>query len=99
MCLQQVFGEKNQVKPPFLLQSLLNGNIVNRRVADGPLINYGAKVTCVERGKTAIKMLQLPPQFDACFMDLQMPEMEPSTVYMLFKLKFMSLRSYKCLTF
>ncbi|KAF5207273.1 Histidine kinase [Thalictrum thalictroides] len=85
MCFQQVFGEKTQrkVKPPFL-QSLLNGkhilvvddNSVNRRVAEGALLKYGAKVTCVESGKAAIKMLQPPHKFDACFMDLQMPEMD-----------------------
>ena len=30
---------------------------------------------CAESGKAAIAMLQLPHKFDACFMDVQMPEM------------------------
>ena len=49
---------------------------VNRRVAKGVLQKYGAKVTAVESGRAALKMLELPHNFDACFMDLQMPEMD-----------------------
>ncbi|XP_043689632.1 histidine kinase 2 [Telopea speciosissima] len=66
------------------LRSLLSGkqilvvddNVVNRRVATGALKKYGATVTCVESGKDAVGMLQPPHKFDACFMDLQMPEMD-----------------------
>lgn len=66
------------------LKSLLSGrkilvvddNKVNRRVAAGALSKYGAEVTCVESGKAAVKMLQPPHVFGACFMDLQMPEMD-----------------------
>jgi arabidopsis histidine kinase 2/3/4 (cytokinin receptor) len=32
-------------------------------------------VECAEIGKAVIAMLQLPHKFDACFMDVQMPEM------------------------
>ncbi|KAI3915457.1 hypothetical protein MKW92_023539 [Papaver armeniacum] len=66
------------------LKSLLSGrkilvvddNKVNCRVAAGALSKYGAEVTCVESGKDAVKMLQPPHAFGACFMDLQMPEMD-----------------------
>ncbi|KAL5189167.1 Histidine kinase 4 [Glycine soja] len=91
-CLQQVLGtgKKRQhgkdMKPngSTLVRSLLCGkkilvvddNVVNRRVAAGALKNFGADVTCAESGKTALEMLQLPHNFDACFMDIQMPEMD-----------------------
>ncbi|KOM46329.1 hypothetical protein LR48_Vigan07g003300 [Vigna angularis] len=78
--------EKNQVqrKKVSKLGSLLmhkqilvvDDNAVNRRVAKGFLQKYGAKVTSVESGMAALKVLKLPHSFDACFMDLQMPEMD-----------------------
>ncbi|KAF9590394.1 hypothetical protein IFM89_034187 [Coptis chinensis] len=87
-CFQQVLGsgtrkQLNKVKPT-VLERLLNGkqilvvddNVVNRRVAEGALLKYGAKVTCVESGKASIEMLLPPHNFDACFMDLKMPEMD-----------------------
>jgi histidine kinase 2/3/4 (cytokinin receptor) len=49
---------------------------VNRKVAEGVLQKYGVVVTCVEGSKTALKMLKPPHHFDACFMDLQIPEMD-----------------------
>lgn len=55
---------------------VVDDNAVNRRVAKGVLQKYGAKVTAVESGRAALKMLELPHNFDACFMDLQMPEMD-----------------------
>lgn len=55
---------------------VVDDNAVNRKVADGVLRKYGAVVTCVEGGKVALKMLKPPHNFDACFMDLQMPEMD-----------------------
>ncbi|KAF8040096.1 hypothetical protein BT93_B2349 [Corymbia citriodora subsp. variegata] len=66
------------------LQSLLYGkkilvvddNKVNRRVAAGALKKFGANVECAESGKAALELLQLPHDFDACFMDIQMPEMD-----------------------
>ncbi|XP_030447845.1 histidine kinase 4 [Syzygium oleosum] len=66
------------------LQSLLYGkkilvvddNKVNRRVAAGALKKFGANVECAESGKAALELLQLPHNFDACFMDIQMPEMD-----------------------
>lgn len=81
-------GDKNICRnggPPSLsLQSLLHGrkilvvddNIVNLRVAAGALKKYGAEVICAESGKKAIDMLKPPHKFDACFMDIQMPEMD-----------------------
>lgn len=79
-------GKKRHVnrRKPSSLGKLLQGkkilvvddNIVNRRVAEGALKKYGAIVTCVDSGKSAIKMLKPPHHFDACFMDLQMPEMD-----------------------
>ncbi|XP_061361128.1 histidine kinase 2 [Gastrolobium bilobum] len=55
---------------------VVDDNAVNRKVAEGVLQKYGAIVTCVESGRAALKMLKPPHNFDACFMDLQMPEMD-----------------------
>jgi histidine kinase 2/3/4 (cytokinin receptor) len=55
---------------------VVDDNAVNRKVAEGVLQKYGVVVTCVEGGKTALKMLKPPHNFDACFMDLQIPEMD-----------------------
>ncbi|KAA8524833.1 hypothetical protein F0562_011256 [Nyssa sinensis] len=71
-------------RKPSTLQNLLrekrilvvDDNAVNRRVAEGALKKYGAIITCVESGKAAVAMLKPPHSFDACFMDLQMPEMD-----------------------
>ncbi|XP_058080033.1 histidine kinase 4 [Magnolia sinica] len=90
-CLQQVLGVGNKkqqgnqmLKGSAFLHSLLSGknilvvddNRVNRRVAAGALKKYGANVECAESGKAALVLLQLPHKFDACFMDVQMPEMD-----------------------
>ncbi|KAJ6726174.1 TWO-COMPONENT HISTIDINE KINASE [Salix purpurea] len=90
-CLQQVLGmgkKRSQGKGipngSSFLQSLLCGkrilvvddNRVNRRVAAGALKKFGADVECAESGKAALKLLQLPHIYDACFMDIQMPEMD-----------------------
>lgn len=91
-CLQQVLGvgKKRQQGRDMpnggstFLRGLLCGkkilvvddNAVNRRVAAGALKKFGADVKCVESGKAALEMLQLPHSFDACFMDIQMPEMD-----------------------
>lgn len=55
---------------------VVDDNKVNLRVAAGTLKKYGAKVECVESGKDALALLQFPHKFDACFMDVQMPEMD-----------------------
>ncbi|XP_024980609.1 histidine kinase 2-like [Cynara cardunculus var. scolymus] len=55
---------------------VVDDNVVNRRVADGALKKYGAIVTCVDSGKAALERLKPPHHFHACFMDLQMPEMD-----------------------
>ncbi|KAM3281473.1 histidine kinase 4 [Capsicum chacoense] len=55
---------------------VVDDNKVNRRVAAGALKKFGADVECVESGKAALSLLQLPHTFDACFMDIQMPEMD-----------------------
>ncbi|KAL7260190.1 hypothetical protein ACSBR1_005954 [Camellia fascicularis] len=90
-CLQQVMGMgkktqqgKDMVNGSAFLRSLLFGkkilvvddNRVNRRVADGALKKFGADVECAESGKAALALLELPHNFDACFMDIQMPEMD-----------------------
>lgn len=90
-CLQQVLGMgktrqqgKDISSNGSFLQSLLFGkkilvvddNRVNRRVAAGALKKFGADVECAESGKAALALLQLPHNFDACFMDIQMPEMD-----------------------
>ncbi|XP_024988209.1 histidine kinase 4 isoform X3 [Cynara cardunculus var. scolymus] len=90
-CLQQVLETGNQAKQGRLmakgslyLRSVLSGkkilvvddNRVNRRVAAGALKKFGATVECADSGKTALALLHLPHTFDACFMDIQMPEMD-----------------------
>ncbi|KAE8705415.1 Histidine kinase 4 [Hibiscus syriacus] len=90
-CLQQALGIGKKRQPGKLMlngspviQGLLCGkkilvvddNMVNRRVAAGALKKFGAAVECAESGKAALKLLQLPHCFDACFMDIQMPEMD-----------------------
>ncbi|XP_042482125.1 histidine kinase 4-like [Macadamia integrifolia] len=90
-CLQQVLGMgdkkqqgKEMRKESAFLRKLLQGknilvvddNRVNRRVAAGALEKFGAKVECAESGKAAVNLLKLPHKFDACFMDIQMPEMD-----------------------
>ncbi|CAH1450169.1 unnamed protein product [Lactuca virosa] len=87
-CFQEtlISKDKTQVarRKPKTLGTLLrdkkilvvDDNVVNRRVAEGALKKYGAIVTCVESGKAALEMLRPPHCFDACFMDLQMPEMD-----------------------
>ena len=55
---------------------MADDNAVNRKVAEGVLRRYGAKATCVEGGRAALKILEPPHSFDACFMDIQMPEMD-----------------------
>ncbi|KAI3465534.1 hypothetical protein Pfo_022197 [Paulownia fortunei] len=82
---QEATGKRLDTRgKPSTLTSLLKGkqilvvddNVVNRRVAEGALKKYGAVVTCVEGGKFAVELLKPPHKFDACFMDLQMPEMD-----------------------
>lgn len=55
---------------------VVDDNIVNLKVAAGALKKYGADVTCADSGKRAINLLKPPHSFDACFMDIQMPEMD-----------------------
>ncbi|KAG9141297.1 hypothetical protein Leryth_001769 [Lithospermum erythrorhizon] len=87
-CFQEAVGfrKKKQLTKDgsSTLRSLLRGrhilvvddNVVNRRVAEGALKKYGALVTCVDSGKAAKELLAPPHKYDACFMDLQMPEMD-----------------------
>ncbi|KAH0694942.1 hypothetical protein KY285_022039 [Solanum tuberosum] len=89
-CLQQLIGIGNKSRGKDMcngspsLRGLLCGmkilvvddNRVNRRVAAGALKKFGAEVECAESGKAALALLQLPHNFDACFMDIQMPEMD-----------------------
>lgn len=88
--LQRVMGvgkkgnSPNREFPTLPLQHLLRGrkilvvddNSINRKVAAGALKKYGAEVDCVDCGKRAIEKLTPPHHFDACFMDIQMPEMD-----------------------
>ncbi|CAL9126283.1 probable histidine kinase 4 [Musa acuminata AAA Group] len=88
-CFQQMLGmgkcqNKDTLNGSTSLRGLLDGknilvvddNKVNLRVAAAALKKYGAKVVCVESGKSALSLLQHPHKFDACFMDVQMPEMD-----------------------
>ncbi|KAK7247009.1 hypothetical protein RIF29_41885 [Crotalaria pallida] len=88
--LQRAMGVRNKGTPrngelqSLSLRHLLVGrrilivddNSVNRTVAAAALKKYGAEVVCVSSGKEAISSLKPPHQFDACFMDIQMPEMD-----------------------
>ncbi|KAF8075629.1 hypothetical protein N665_1075s0008 [Sinapis alba] len=88
--LQRGFGIGNRESPQhngppaLILRNLLLGrkilivddNNVNLRVAAGALKKYGADVVCAESGIKAISLLKPPHEFDACFMDIQMPEMD-----------------------
>ncbi|KAJ4710820.1 Histidine kinase [Melia azedarach] len=88
--LRQAMGVGNMTNPrngelpSVCLRNLLLGkkilivddNLVNLKVAAGALKRYGAEVVRAERGKEAIELLKPPHQFDACFMDIQMPEMD-----------------------
>jgi histidine kinase 2/3/4 (cytokinin receptor) len=90
-CLKQILGvgdggDQGQESRDGVssLQNLLSGkkilvvddNPVNRKVAAGALNKYGAQVECVHSGRAAIQKLKPPHNFDACFMDVQMPEMD-----------------------
>ncbi|KAK8655596.1 hypothetical protein V6N13_108170 [Hibiscus sabdariffa] len=55
---------------------IVDDNNVNLKVAAGALRKYGADVVSATRGIEAIELLTPPHQFDACFMDIQMPEMD-----------------------
>uniref|UniRef100_A0ACD5XJL9 Uncharacterized protein n=1 Tax=Avena sativa TaxID=4498 RepID=A0ACD5XJL9_AVESA len=55
---------------------VVDDNVVNLKVAAGALKKYGAEVVCADSGKKAIALLKPPHSFDACFMDIQMPEMD-----------------------
>ncbi|KAI4383617.1 hypothetical protein MLD38_009429 [Melastoma candidum] len=86
--LQRALGISDQAShsicgsPSVSLRSLLQGrkilivddNRVNLRVAEGALKKYGADVVCANCGKDAINLLKPPHGFDACFMDIQMPD-------------------------
>ncbi|XP_051122112.1 histidine kinase 3-like [Andrographis paniculata] len=85
--LQRAMGVGNRGKvelQTLSLNNLLRGrrilvvddNPVNLHVADGALKRYGADVILAERGKDAISLLTPFHRFDACFMDIQMPEMD-----------------------
>ncbi|CAA7059452.1 unnamed protein product [Microthlaspi erraticum] len=55
---------------------VVDDNIVNRGVAAGALKKFGAEVVCAESSQVALGLLQIPHSFDACFMDIQMPQMD-----------------------
>nr|XP_043628440.1 histidine kinase 3 [Erigeron canadensis] len=87
--LQRAMGgiknsSRNGEIPKLSLSKLLAGrkilvvddNNVNLRVAAGALKKYGADVVCADSGRKAISLLKPPHSFDACFMDIQMPEMD-----------------------
>ncbi|KMZ71218.1 Histidine kinase 2 [Zostera marina] len=71
---QQSVVLRNLLKEKEIL--VVDDNVVNRRVAAAALKKYGAVVTCVESGKIAVEILRPPHRFHACFMDVQMPEMD-----------------------
>ncbi|KAA3463258.1 histidine kinase 3-like isoform X2 [Gossypium australe] len=84
MCDGNKGNPRNGELPSLSLRNLLLGrkilivddNNVNLKVAAGALKKYGADVVSASRGMEAIELLRPPHQFDACFMDIQMPEMD-----------------------
>lgn len=85
-------GLQNGMLPRVPVCNLLHGrqilivddNAVNLKVAEGALKKYGAEVKCAESGKKAIELLFKPDnKFDACFMDIQMPEMDGYILHLL----------------
>ncbi|CAL5393898.1 unnamed protein product [Camellia sinensis] len=78
-CFKEVLGigkkrQRNRGKPLTgnLLRNkrilVVDDNVINRKMAEGVLKMYS--------GKAALEKLKPPHNFDACFMDLQMPEMD-----------------------
>ncbi|XP_068327070.1 histidine kinase 3-like [Pyrus communis] len=55
---------------------IIDDDNVNLRVAADALEKHGALVECADNGKRAILLLKPPHHFDACFMHIQMPEMD-----------------------
>ncbi|CAN6549197.1 unnamed protein product [Malus baccata var. baccata] len=55
---------------------IIDDDNVTLRVAAAALEKHGAWVVCADSGKSAISLLMPPHHFDACFMDIQMPEMD-----------------------
>ncbi|KAG0460004.1 hypothetical protein HPP92_023132 [Vanilla planifolia] len=76
VCLQQALGMGNPLRKELPNGSVFPTKSPNRKVAAAALKKYGAKVECAESGKDALFLLQIPHKFDACFMDVQMPEMD-----------------------
>ncbi|XP_039162814.1 histidine kinase 3-like [Eucalyptus grandis] len=86
--LQRIMGAGNRIScsngesPSLSLRNLLCGrkilvvddNKVNLRVAEAALRKYGADVVCTDSGEKAIALLRPLHDFDACFMDILMPE-------------------------
>lgn len=76
---------KKEIPTPDLLKGkrilVVDDNVTNRRVAEGNLKRYKAIVTCVNSGMEAVKSLTPPHNFEACFMDLQMPEIDGFLIY------------------
>jgi histidine kinase 2/3/4 (cytokinin receptor) len=65
---------------------IVDDNKVNLMVAAAALKKYGADVVCADSGQKAIKLLKPPHKFDACFMDIQMPEMDGYVMLHTFKI-------------
>jgi histidine kinase 2/3/4 (cytokinin receptor) len=85
--LQQAMGVGNRGNSRLISRSMfkpligrkiliVDDNDVNLLVAAGILKKYGAEVVRAKRGQKAIDLLSPPHQIDACFMDIQMPEMD-----------------------
>ncbi|CAL5418720.1 unnamed protein product [Camellia sinensis] len=73
-CNAEISGLDNLLHGRKIL--VVDDNNTNRMVAAGALKKYGAEVVCAHGGKEAISLLKPPHKFDACFMDIQMPEMD-----------------------
>jgi arabidopsis histidine kinase 2/3/4 (cytokinin receptor) len=75
---QQARGDSSSLKELLKGKKILvvDDNAINRKVAWGALKKYGAVVRCIDSGKDAIQILRPPHEIDACFMDVQMPEMD-----------------------
>ncbi|CAI5948443.1 unnamed protein product [Closterium sp. NIES-64] len=59
-----------------LCPQVVDGNLINRRVAASTLARYGAEVALAESGEAALRLLQATHSFRLVLMDLLMPGLD-----------------------
>ncbi|MGK7921813.1 MAG: response regulator [Trichodesmium sp.] len=71
-----------QVQPELTNKKLLivDDNFTNRKILTLQVQSWGMKVTAVDSGKGALKLIHSGEKFDIAILDLQMPEMDGLTL-------------------